>query len=184
MRNRTCETALWRRLTNTILDVVFNIGLHFALAACPRPGDARRNAVEEAIVKLFERYGLAFVRFYLGGFYLVSGLNYFLLFQLAKVVEAVGGFLLFFNISVPFGLVLLFPITATVMIMNFFFSDLMHVRLSGMRNFVLHLILFAGYAGYYLPMLNLRAAPRPLWRELGSVKSSILSPSQGALQNG
>ncbi len=84
----------------------------------------------------------------------------------------------------PFGLVLLFPITATIMIMNFFFSDLAHVRISGMRNFVMHLILFAGYAGYYLPMLNLRAGPRPIWRELGAGAQPISAPADGALQNG
>ncbi len=155
-----------------------------------------------------ERYVLAFVRCYLGGFYLVSGLNFFLhfwaqpipqdptgaaymnvtltlgLFQLAKVVEAVGGFLLLFDIAVPFALVFLFPIATTVMIMNWFFADLIHVRISGMRNFVMHIILFAGYAGYFLPLLKFGARPSPIWRTgEQAAGAAAISPS-GALQNG
>ncbi len=162
-------------------------------------------------MRRFERYALAFVRCYLGGFYLVSGLNFFMLFwpqpiphdavgaaymqvtlhmglfQLAKALEMIGGFCLFFDVAVPFGLVLLFPVTATVMIMNFFFSDLIHVRISGMRNFVFHVILFAAYAGYYLPMLHPRASVRPIWR-LGArpepAPESADAPPKGVLQRG
>ncbi len=159
-------------------------------------------------MRLFERYALAFVRFYLGGFYLVSGLNFFLhfwpqpiphdangaaymqvtlhmgMFQLAKALEVVGGASLFFDVAVPFGLVLLFPVTATIMIMNFFFSDLAHVRLSGMRNFVFHVILFAAYAGYYLPLLRPRAPAQPLWR-LGRPAADLPTVApKGALQGG
>jgi putative oxidoreductase len=139
-------------------------------------------------MKSFERYAVVFLRVYLGAFNLISGLNYFLriwpqpvphdptgaaymdvtlhlgLFQLAKVLEVVGGASLTFGICVPFGLILLFPISVTVLIMNAFFSDLIHVRISGARNFTFHVLLLGAYARYYFPLLTPRAPLRPLWR--------------------
>jgi hypothetical protein len=135
-----------------------------------------------------ERYGLAFVQAYLGAFNLISGLNYFLLiwpqptpadptgaaymqvtlhmglFQAAKVLEVVGGFCLLFNLAAPFALILLFPVSATILLMNVFFADLMHVRISGARNFAFHILLLAAYGRYYLPLLKLKAERRPIWR--------------------
>jgi putative oxidoreductase len=139
-------------------------------------------------LKFAERYLLTFMRVYLGVFNVVSGSNYFLrfwpqpvphdptgaaymavtlhlgLFQLAKVIELVGGLCLTFDIYVPFALVLLAPVTATVLVMDTFSSDLAHVRASGARNFIFHAVLFAAYARYYFPLLKLRAEWRPLWR--------------------
>ena len=136
-----------------------------------------------------ERYGLLFMRIYLGGFNLVSGLNYFVriqpqpvpadpdgaaymavtlhmgLFQLAKLVEALSGAMLLGNICVPFALVLMFPVTANVFVMDAFTSPLAHVRQSGARNFLFNIALFAGYGRYYLPMLKLVAPIRPIWRK-------------------
>ena len=135
-----------------------------------------------------ERYSLIFVRVYLGSFNLISGLNFFVgiwpqpvpqdpvgaaymsatlhldLFQMAKVIEVIGGLSLTFGICVPFGLILLFPVTLTVFVMNVFFADLIHVRISGARNFTFHLLLFAAYARYYFPLLKPFAPARPLWR--------------------
>jgi len=135
-----------------------------------------------------ERYGLLFMRVYLGGFNFVSGLNYYAhlmpqpvpvdpvgrafmdstlalgLFQLAKVVELVGGAMLLCNLSVPFALVLLFPVTTNVLVMNVFSSPLLHVKASGARNFAFHLLLIAGYARYYLPLLKPVAPALPIWR--------------------
>jgi putative oxidoreductase len=134
------------------------------------------------------RYGLLFVRSYLGAFNLASGLNFFLLvwpqpipidplgaaymtvtlklhlFQLAKVLEIVGGACLLAGIWVPLGLVLLFPVSVTVFVMDTFFSPLVHVEISGARNFAFHVLLFAAYFGHYRGMLRLAAQPRPLWR--------------------
>jgi putative oxidoreductase len=136
-----------------------------------------------------ERYGLLFVRVYLGGFNLVSGLNYYAhlmpqpipadaagrafmestlamgLFQLAKAVELIGGACLLFNIAVPFALVLLFPVTVNVFVMNVFSSPLLHVKASGGRNFAFHLLLLAGYGRYYLPLIGPIATARPIWRK-------------------
>jgi hypothetical protein len=135
-----------------------------------------------------ERYGLLFMRIYLGGFNLASGLNYFLrimpqpvpadpdgaafmssslhmgLFQLAKLIETVGGACLLFNLSVPFALVLLFPVTVNVLVMDLIASPLAHVKQSGTRNFLFHALLLAGYGRYWLPSLKLKAPTRPIWR--------------------
>jgi hypothetical protein len=142
-------------------------------------------------VRQFEKYALVFMRTYLGGFNLISGLNFFLhfwpqpipgdalgkaymdatlqlgLFQFAKLLEVVGGFCLLFNVCVPFGLVVLFPVTFTVLVMNVFFSPFAHIQVSGGRNFAFHAILLAAYAGYFLPLLKLKAPIRPIWRGLG-----------------
>jgi len=134
------------------------------------------------------RYGLLFVRSYLGAFNLASGINFFLhvwgqpipadalntaymnvtlqlhLFQLAKVLEIAGGFCLLADVCVPLGLVLLAPVSVTIFVMNVFFSPLIHVAISGARNFAFHLLLFAAYFGHYRAMLRVSAEPRPLWR--------------------
>ncbi len=135
-----------------------------------------------------ESYVLLFIRVYLGAFNVASGLNFFFgvwpqpipadalgaaymhvtlqlgLFQIAKVLETVGGLCLLTNLYVPFGLVLLFPVTITIFVMNAFFSPMIHVVISGIRNFVFHCALLAGYFGYYRAMLVASAAPDPLWR--------------------
>lgn len=156
------------------------------------------------MVSRFERYAITFLRTFMGGFNLFSGLNYYLrfwpqpiphdpigaaymqvtlqlgLFQLAKVIEMVGGAMLLFDVYVPLGLVLLFPVTATVFIMDSFTSDLLHVRVSGARNFAFHVLLFAGYGRYFLPMLaGPKAAIRPIWR-LGTSGKATTSGREGA----
>ncbi len=153
-------------------------------------------------MRQFEKYALVFVRVYLGGFNLASGLNYFVhfwpqpvpgdvlgkaymdvtlqlgLFQLAKVLEVVGGFCLAFNIYTPLALVVLFPVTATVLVMNVFFSPFAHVQASGGRNFLFHAVLFAAYAGYFLPLLRPKAPTWPIWR-LGSRETRAGAPTGG-----
>ena len=86
--------------------------------------------------RAIEKYGVEFCRYYLGGFNLVSGLNYFFLFwpqpvvhdvsgnefviaamklklfTFAKILEIIGGLTLVTNRFVPLGLVLLMPVTA------------------------------------------------------------------------
>jgi putative oxidoreductase len=158
-------------------------------------------------MRSFERYAVVFLRVYLGAFNLISGLNYFLLiwpqpvphdptgaaymnvtlhlglFQLAKVLEVVGGASLTFGICVPFGLILLFPVSVTVLIMNAFFSDMIHVRISGARNFAFHVLLLAAYARYYFPLLTLRAPIRPLWRS-ATADSPMMDGRPTAVKNG
>ena len=135
-----------------------------------------------------ERYLITFIRVYLGAFNLASGLDYFILwwpqpvpadpvgatfmhvtvqmglFQTAKVIEIVAGFLLVCDIWVPFALVLLFPITAIILVMDTFVANLLHVVVSGARNFAMHVILLAAYAKYLFPLAKCRATIAPLWR--------------------
>ena len=135
----------------------------------------------------FMRYLCLFMRVYLGAFYLASGLNFFFLvwpqpipadplgaaymratldldlFQLAKVLEALGGFLLLTDLFVPLALVLLMPVAVTIFVMNTFYSPLLHVAVSGARNFAFHCVLLLAYFGYYRQMLAPGARLRPLW---------------------
>jgi putative oxidoreductase len=137
-------------------------------------------------------YLLLFCRVYLGAFNLASGINYFFhvwaqpipadalgaaymdvtlklgLFQFAKVLEMVGGFLLVTDLFVPLALVLLFPVTVTIFIMNVFFSPMIHVVLSGARNFFFHGVLFAAYFGHYRALFRPSVTPAPVWRAGGA----------------
>jgi hypothetical protein len=85
---------------------------------------------------------------------------------------------------VPFGLVLLFPVSATVFVMNVFFADLIHVRISGARNFAFHLLLMAAYARYYFPLFTLRAPIRPLWKQSGCGRHDESRSGTRAAPNG
>lgn len=146
------------------------------------------DAGGERVLDRLGRYALLFMRSYLGAFNLASGISFFFgvwpqpipadplgsaymavtlklhLFQFAKVLEMVGGFCLLSDLCVPLGLVLLFPVTVTIFDMDTFYSPLIHVQISGARNFAFHVLLFAAYFGYYRGMLQVSAAPRPLWR--------------------
>ncbi len=148
-------------------------------------------------MKYVEKYLVLFCRVYLGGFNFASGVNYFVLvwpqpvpadamgaaymnvtlqmglFQLAKVIETVAGFFLLANVFVPLALVLLFPITLNVFVMNAFFSPLAHVVVSGIRNFVFHLLLLGAYAKYYLPMIKFAARTQPIWRDPGEIAKHL-----------
>lgn len=135
-----------------------------------------------------ERYFFLFLQVYLGAFNFASGLNYFArawlqpvpadpvgsaymhvtlqlgLFQLAKLIETLAGFCLIADMFVPLALVVLFPITVNVLVMDTFFATLAHVKVSGARNFAFHVLLLAAYGRYYLGMLKPSVGINPLWR--------------------
>jgi hypothetical protein len=139
-------------------------------------------------MKRAERYFFLFLQMYLGAFNFLSGLNYFVrvwaqpipadpvgsaymhvtlqlgMFQLAKLIEVAAGFCLIADIFVPLALIVLFPITVNVFVMDTFFATLAHVRVSGARNFAFHVLLVAAYGRCYLGMLRPMAALDPLWR--------------------
>ncbi|HWW63810.1 MAG TPA: hypothetical protein VNZ43_03550 [Sphingomonadaceae bacterium] len=147
--------------------------------------------------RAIEKYGVVFVRFYLGGFNLIGGLDYFIrfwpqphiaqstgndyvmismqlgLFQFAKVLEILGGASLVFNRFVPLGLVILMPVTVNIFLINAFWSPFPHIIYSTTRNFVFHVILLAAYANYYYPMLKFRTAPQPVWRDPSRIWKSF-----------
>ncbi|WEK46506.1 MAG: hypothetical protein P0Y56_16090 [Candidatus Andeanibacterium colombiense] len=147
--------------------------------------------------RAIEKYGVEFCRYYLGGFNLVSGLNYFFLFwpqpvvtdstgnefvyaamqlklfTFAKICEIIGGLTLVTNRFVPLGLVVLMPVTLNIFLVNVPWSPLPHVQLSVTRNLVMHCILLAAYANYFYPMLKFRAAPQPVWRDPSRITKSF-----------
>jgi hypothetical protein len=147
--------------------------------------------------RTIEKYGVEFCRYYLGGFNLVSGLNYFVLFwpqpvvtdstgnefvyaavqlklfTFAKVCEIFGGLTLVTNRFVPLGLVILMPVTMNIFLVNVPWSPLPHVQLSVTRNLVMHCILLAAYANYFYPMLKFRSAPQPFWRNPSRLRESL-----------
>jgi len=147
--------------------------------------------------RVIEKYFVTFCRFYLGGFNLISGLNYFVLFwpqpriedsigneyvlaamdlnlfTYAKIFEIVGGATLVFNRFVPLGLMLLMPVTVNIFLVNVPWSPLPHVQLSVTRNMVMHLILLAAYANYFYPMLKFRTTPQPVWRDPSRIGKAL-----------
>lgn len=147
--------------------------------------------------RMIEKYGVEFCRYYLGGFNLISGLNYFVLFwpqpvisdsagnefvlaamdlnlfTYAKVLEIIGGACLLFNRFVPLGLVLLMPVTVNILLVNVPWSPLPHVQLSVARNFIMHAVLLAAYANYFYPLLKFRSAPQPAWRDPSRIWKSF-----------
>lgn len=149
------------------------------------------------MLQTIERYIVVFARTYLGAFNCAAGINYFVLvwpqpevgepvaaayvqstmtmglFQLAKVVEALAGFMLLTNLFTPIALILLFPITATIFVMNTLYSDLGHVQMIGAKNLILHVILFAAYARYFYSLLKQRAEIAPIWRTAGRIKEHL-----------
>jgi len=147
--------------------------------------------------RAIEKYGVIFCRYYLGGFNLVSGLNYFILFwpqpkiadvagndyvlaamdlklfTVAKILEIIGGACLVFNRFVPLGLVLLMPVTVNIFLVNVPWSPFPHIQLSVARNLLMHCILLGAFANYYYPMLKFRAAPQPVWRDPSRIGKSL-----------
>jgi len=147
--------------------------------------------------RIIAKYAVTFCRFYLGGFNMVSGLNYFLLFwpqpkiaevagnefviaatnlnvfAFAKVIEFTCGMCLLFNRFVPLALTMLMPVTMMIFLVNVPWSPAPHVQLSVTRNLVMHLVLLAAYANYFYPLLKFRAAPQPVWSDPARVIRSL-----------
>jgi putative oxidoreductase len=114
--------------------------------------------------RAIEKYGVIFIRFYLGGFNLVSGLNYFLLFwPQPRIAESTGND--YVLLSMELGL--------------FQFAKVCEIVggatlvVSTTRNFVMHGILLVAYANYFYPMLKFRSAPQPAWRDVSRVWKSF-----------
>ncbi len=148
-------------------------------------------------MRTVERYLVVFARTYLGAFNFAAGLNYFVLvwpqpvigepvaaayvessmqmglFQLAKVLELVGGFMLLANIFAPLGLALLFPVTATIFVINTLYSDLAQIQFIGAKNMALHLFLLAAYASYFYALLKARAEIEPVWRTADRIRRHL-----------
>jgi len=85
------------------------------------------------------------------------------MYQMVKSIELVTGLLIFFGLFVPLALIVEFPITVGIFLLNTFIVAEPRQLYSGPQELFLNTILIVFYARYYLPLLNARAAPRPLW---------------------
>ena len=131
-------------------------------------------------------YLIVFARYYFGIRTLISGLNYYFnwhpagkmldpateqfmqaittigLYQAVKTIEIVVGLCLVTNRFVPFALVMEFPISIIICTLSCYQPYSVHT-LTGIKEVVLNLFLFSGYAGFYLQFLAFKAEQRPLW---------------------
>lgn len=149
------------------------------------------------MLRSFAKYLVVFCRYYLGGFNLCSGLNYFVLifpqpkmgaqagmefvtaatdlniFAYAKVVEGICGACLLFNRFVPLALTLLMPVTVMIFLTNVPWVPFPHVQMSVTRNLVMHVILLTAYANYFYPLLKFRTAPQPVWTDPARITRAL-----------
>ncbi len=83
------------------------------------------------------------------------------LFDLVKSFEIIGGLLLIFNIFVPLGLVILFPISGMVfynaVVLNQRYDGILSLTYMGTACLYMNVVLLLAYIKYYLPMLSLNA---------------------------
>ncbi|AKC69459.1 hypothetical protein [Pandoraea oxalativorans] len=134
---------------------------------------------------------LTVMRLYLGGWMIVSGLSYWLpvwgytpvwpqplgtlpasndmlvtmisigLFHIVKTCEILGGLCLLFDIFVPFGLVLLLPVSFVVwynaIVLNHRF-DRIFAPYMGVGCLYLNLLLLLAYIRYYIPLFSFRSS--------------------------
>ncbi len=85
------------------------------------------------------------------------------LYDLIKLVEVAAGAMILFNIFTPLALVLEFPITVSIFWLSVVVVGVGRPVFTGWRELAFNAVLLAAYAGYYLPMLDLRPRQRPLW---------------------
>jgi len=85
------------------------------------------------------------------------------MYDLIKVVEVVAGLMIVLNLFTPLALILEFPITVSIFWLSVVVVGAGRPVFTGWRELFFNAILLAAYAGYFLPMLDLRARQRPLW---------------------
>ena len=86
------------------------------------------------------------------------------IYHIVKTVELFTGAMIFFNLFVPLALVIEFPISIVILILNFFVVASGRQLFSGPLEVVLNGLLLIFYGRYYMPMFNLFASPKPLWQ--------------------
>ncbi|MBL8552481.1 MAG: hypothetical protein JNJ73_21015 [Hyphomonadaceae bacterium] len=86
------------------------------------------------------------------------------IYQLVKLIELITGIMLFCGLFVPLVLVIEFPISVVIFILNFFIVAQPRQLFSGPQEIVLNGILLAFYGRYYMPLLNPLSPPRPIWK--------------------
>lgn len=126
-----------------------------------------------------ESYLIQGIRVFLGTFYLFSGLNWFFgfypqpspggivgdfthmitdlgLFTAVKVMEAIFGFCILFNIATPIVLIALFPIAIQISFLSLFHEPSFFPKYNGLRNVIFHVILFLAFFQYYASLFVIK----------------------------
>jgi hypothetical protein len=85
------------------------------------------------------------------------------MYDLIKVVEVIAGLMIVLNVFTPLALILEFPITVSIFWLSVVVVGVGRPVFTGWRELLFNAVLFAAYAGYYLPMLDPQARQRPLW---------------------
>jgi hypothetical protein len=129
------------------------------------------------------RYLVVFARYYFGLHSLASGANFFLnftptgtmvhplatpffdamvnigLYEIVKAIELIVGICLVTNRLVPLALVLEFPISLNIFFLSTIVIGKYPNNITGAKELILNLFLFAGYVRYYRSMLVFKSEP-------------------------
>jgi hypothetical protein len=89
------------------------------------------------------------------------------IYHVVKTIELITGAMILFNIFVPLALVIEFPISVVIMILNFFVVASGRQLFSGPQELILNGLLLIFYGRYYAPMFRMIASPKPLWTITG-----------------
>jgi len=143
------------------------------------------------------RYVITWVRLWFGAHLLYSGFRFYVsgtvptphpvagpfiaslnatgIYPLIKNLEIVTGAMIFFNLMVPLALVVEFPISVVIFILNFFIVATERQLVSGPLELIVNSLLLVFYARYYLPLVTPVAPPRPLWT---AIPSDVRAPQE------
>jgi hypothetical protein len=85
------------------------------------------------------------------------------LYHMVKVTELIIGIMLLFNVLVPLVLVVEFPITMMILLLNTFVVGTGRQLFTGPQELFLNGFLLLAYGRYYARMFTVFAPTRPLW---------------------
>jgi hypothetical protein len=141
----------------------------------------------EALKKNPMRYLVIFAQYYFGFHSLASGANHFLnfsetgkmvhplatpffdamvnigLYNIVKTIELVVGICLVTNRFVPLALIFEFPISLMIFFLSTVVIGKYPNNITGAKELVLNLFLFAGYAKYFMSTTVFKATQGPVW---------------------
>jgi uncharacterized membrane protein YphA (DoxX/SURF4 family) len=139
-------------------------------------------------MKPFESYFFQAIRVFLGSYYLISGLNYTFrfypqptgtginaefidiitrnhIFTGVKALDIVAGLCIILNVFTPLMLILLFPVTVTILVYDLYTPRLFGLWTGG-QNALFHCLLFFYFFRYYAPLFE----PKPKHGSLKDVR--------------
>ena len=96
------------------------------------------------------------------------------IYPVVKGIELITGLMILTNIFVPLALVIEFPISVVIFILNTFIVASNRQLFSGPQEVILNTLMIVFYARYYLPLIKPFQQPRPLWT---ASKADLQAPS-------